>query len=631
MSSFLNAARSRVGTTLLSGVMLGLTACAASDKAPVAPVIPGEPSFPAAFRQSQVVFDVSVRSKKVIVSIAGNSVNGGNNVTGKAGSSVTLEGANPSLLGKDVIQISTSNYNAGGLGQNGAPAGKVRIRFDVAITNLLNGVIMETPTFPTPPAGQTGVFMFPFLTTVTNTAGGTSVEDGNTVVIETPGYGVVTPSVDFDGAAHNFFNDNACPAGQVGGEGGGNTGGGPNPPGTTGQTSQTDCFRYENYPSINGGSTSAPRTVGFDIDPTVQQFRVRMLVAADLRNAVTPTGSIQGVVSSSVIGPIVGAIVSAGGVVDTTIAGGQYTLPGVTIGNQTVSVIGYTPSTPNGCGVASASLIVSTGVNTQNLAIAGCIAPPIPAGTVNGSLSTTGASTSLAGVGVILTVDAPSTYMDTVTVSGTTFSFPGVPVNQATAGRVTGFTNVPANCTPTTAPAAGVNTYSGLTDGGTVSIAAINFTCSIAYPAVYSYSTGGALADTIQLTVGFNMGASDLNPANNGTAQDRLTGMTYRLVYNNTALEAVEATGGAGFSTFSPNVAFAPNTVSIIGATSGSGNASNQGTNVILTRIKFVRRAGFTGSLTGLTSTATVVNAAGPGVGAITPASFISLTPPVTP
>ena len=200
-------------------------------------------------------------------------------------------------------------------------------------------------------------------------------------------------------------------------------------------------------------------------------------------------------------------------------------------------------------------------------------------------------------MGVILAVDAPSTYIDTVAVAGTTFSFPGVPVNVATTGRVTGFTNVPANCTPTTAPAAGVNAYSGLTDGGSVAIAAINFTCSIAYPAVYSYQTGGALADTIQLTVGFNMGASDLNPANNGALQDRLTGMTYRLTYNNTALEAVEATGGSGFSTFSPNVAFAPNVVSIIGATSGSGGAANQGTNVILTRIKFVRRAGFVGTL----------------------------------
>ena len=630
MSSALNVLRSRVGTTLLSGLMVGLSACASTDKSPVAPVIPGEPAFPAAFRQSQVVFDVSIRERKVVVSIAGNSVNAGNAVSGRAGSSVTLEGASPSLLGKDVIQISTSNYTAGGLGQGGAPAGKVRVKFDVAITNLLNGVIMETPTFPTPPTGETGVFMFPFLTTVTNTAGGTTVEDGNTVVIETPGYGVVSPSVDFDGAPHNFFNDTACPAGQVGGEGGGSVVPGGN--GSTGQTSQTDCFRYENYPAINGGSTSAPKTVGFDIDPTVQQFRVRMLVAADLRNAVTPTGSVQGIVSSSVIGPIAGAIVNAGGLLDTTDATGAYSIAGVTIGNQTVAVTGYTPTTPAGCGLASASLIVSTGVNTQNLAITGCTAPAIPAGTVTGSVTATGAATSLTGVGIQLAVDAPSTYTATATVSATgTFSFSNVPVNQATTGRVVGFTNVPANCTPTTAPAAGVNTYSGLTDGGSVAIAAISFTCSLAYPAVYSYQTGGALADTVQLTVGFNMGASDLNPLNNGTLQDRLTGMTYRLTYNNTALEAVDATGGAGFSTFSPNVAFAPNVVSIIGATSGAGNANNQGTNVILARIKFVRRAGFTGSITGLTSTAAVINAAGPGVGAIPAASFVGLTPPVTP
>ncbi len=628
MSSFLNAARSRVGTTLVSGLMLGLSACAANDKTPLAPVIPGEPAFPAAFRQSQVVFDVSVRNKQVTVSIAGNSVGQ------KAGSSVILEGGNASLLGKDVIQIRTSGYTAGGVGQSGAPAGKVRVKFAVEITNLLNGVIMETPTFPTPPANETGVFMFPFLTTVTNTTGGTSVEDGNTVVIETPGYGVVTPSIDFGGAPHNFFNDNSCPVGQVGGEGGSTTVPGTN--GTSGQTTQTDCFRYERYPAINGGSTSAPQEVGFDLDPTVQQFRVRMLVAADLRNAVTPTGTINGTVTSPVSGvpAIIGAIVSAGGVLDTTIAGGAYSLPGVAIGNQSVSVIGYVGGVPpNSCGVVTGSLIVSTGVNVLNLSVPGCIAPPIPAGTVTGSVTSTGASTSLAGVGIILAVDGPSTYSDTVAVTGTTFSFAGVPVNQATTGRVTGFTNVPANCTPTTTPAAGVNTYSGLTDGGSVAIAAINFTCSIAYSAVYSYQTGGALVDTLQLTIGFNMGASDLNPLNNGTLQDRLIGMTYRLTYNVTALEAVDGSGGAGFPTFSLNPAFAPNIASIIGATAGAGNANNQGTNVILGRIKFVRRAGFVGSLSGLTSTAAVINAAGPaGFGAIAPATFVGVSPvPVTP
>jgi hypothetical protein len=621
MSVFSRSTRARVSTTLLGGLMAGLAACS-SDTPPSAPAIPTEPRFPAQFRQSQVVFDVSIRERKISVSIAGNSMNGN-------GSSL----ANPSLLGKDVISISTSNYSATGVGQGGAPAGRVRVRFDVAIQNLLSGVQMITPTFPTPPAGQTGVFMFPFLTTVTNTGGGVSVEDGNQVVIETPGYGVVTPSIDFDGAPHNFFNDDVCPAGQTGGEGGGTTVPAPGSTGSTGQAAQTDCFRWERYPSIPGTSTAAARTVGFDVDPTVQQFRVRMLVAADLQNAVTPTGSVGGVVSSAALGgPVAGAIIQVAGIRDTTDASGAYSIAGVNIGAQTVTLIGFTAGTYSaGCAFAGSNITVSTGINTANVALTGCIPPPVPTGTVNGSVTVSGAATSVVGTGIILAVDGPSTYRDTVLViAGNTFSFPGVPVNQATAGRVIGFTNLPANCTAP-APAAGTMNYSGLTDGGTVSIAAIAFTCSIAYPAVYSWQTGGALTDTLQLTVAWNMGASDLDPANNGTNPDRLVGMTYRLTYNDAALEPVEGLGGSAFSTFSANLTFSANQVSIIGLTSGNGATANQGTNVVLARIKFVRRTGFAGSLTGLTSTGTVVNAQGTGGAAIATSRFVGLTPPNTP
>lgn len=619
MSVFTRSTRARVSTTLLGGLMAGLAACS-SDKAPSAPVIPTEPRFPAQFRQSQVVFDVSVRERKVKVSIAGNSMNGN-------GASL----ANPSLLGKDVISIGTSNYVASGVGQGGAPAGRVRVRFDVAITNLLSGVQMITPTFPTPPAGQTGVFLFPFLTTVTNTTGGVSVEDGNQVVIETPGFGVVTPSIDFDGAPHNFFNDDVCPVGQTGGEGGSTSV--PGAPGSSGQTSQSDCFRWERYPAIPGTTTSAPRTVGFDIDPTVQQFRVRMLVAADLANAVTPTGTVAGVVSSAALGgPVQGAIVQVGGLRDTTDAAGAYSLAGINIGSQSVTLVGFTAGTySTGCAFAGGNLTVSTGINTFNVALTGCVPPPIPTGTVNGSVTVSGASTSLVGVGIVLAVDAPSSFTTTVTVgAGNTFSAANVPVNQATTGRVVGFTNVPANCTAPT-PAAGTLNYSGLTDGGTVTIAPITFTCAIAYPAVYSWQTGGALADTLQLTVGWNMGASDLDPTNNGTNPDRLIGMTYRLTYNTTALEAVEGLGGTGFPTFSANLVFAPNVVSLLGLTAGNGGSANQGTNVVLGRIKFVRRAGFTGSLTGLTATATVINAQATGGTAIPVSRFVGITPPNTP
>ena len=83
--------------------------------------------------------------------------------------------------------------------------------------------------------------------------------DGTGVVVELPNQGNVAPSVDFDGAPHNFFNDQACAA------------------------TDNDCYRYEEFASpLVGGSTSAFQTIGFDAEATVSQFRARMIVAADL-------------------------------------------------------------------------------------------------------------------------------------------------------------------------------------------------------------------------------------------------------------------------------------------------------------------------------------------------------------
>jgi hypothetical protein len=86
----------------------------------------------------------------------------------------------------------------------------------------------------------------------------------------------VSPSTDFDGtgapgsgAPHNFFNDADCAA-----------------------ATATDCFRWKAFETgIAPGGSSSRRTVGFDIDPSVAQFRVRMIVAADLAPASTPSGA----------------------------------------------------------------------------------------------------------------------------------------------------------------------------------------------------------------------------------------------------------------------------------------------------------------------------------------------------
>jgi hypothetical protein len=100
---------------------------------------------------------------------------------------------------------------------------------------------------------------------VTTTSGGVTggLGDGTGVIVELPSEGEVAPSVDFDNAPSDFFNDDGC---------------GP---------TDNDCYRSEEFASpIAGGSTSEYQTIGFDAEATVSQFRWRGIVAADLTDAV---------------------------------------------------------------------------------------------------------------------------------------------------------------------------------------------------------------------------------------------------------------------------------------------------------------------------------------------------------
>ena len=144
-----------------------------------------------------------------------------------------------SLLGSDAVAVQSSNMTQTPSGRN-----KVLVRFDIAIINSLTNVTLVKSTVPEPPAGVTGILLFPFRATA---AVGSS--------------GNVTPSADWDGAPFSFFNDVNC---------------------TGSQTS--DCFRWEEYASLPSGATSPARTVGFEVDKSVQAFDVVMLLAADLQN-----------------------------------------------------------------------------------------------------------------------------------------------------------------------------------------------------------------------------------------------------------------------------------------------------------------------------------------------------------
>ena len=204
-------------------------------------------------------------------------------------------GVSFALLGANEIAATTSNFFRSAVGQ--FLAKKVRIRFDLAITNR-SSVALLPPTFPVPPAGTAGVLLFPFATTLTG------------------GNGAIDASTDWDGAALNFFNDASCSSG-----------------------TRSDCYRWEPYPApFAAGSATAARTVGFDVDPTVQSFTTYVVLAADL----TVPGAIAGTVSSPERGPLGHVTVSlapANRFTGTSNTGG-YRFDNVSPGAYTVSVSG---------------------------------------------------------------------------------------------------------------------------------------------------------------------------------------------------------------------------------------------------------------------------------------------------
>ena len=92
------------------------------------------------------------------------------------------------------------------------------------------------------------------------------------------------------GGPHDFFNDAPC------------------------QGLANDCFRYEEYGPIGPLGSSSARRVGFLVDPTVGDFRVKMILAADLgASGPITTGTIAGSVSSTLGAGIGSALITVSG------------------------------------------------------------------------------------------------------------------------------------------------------------------------------------------------------------------------------------------------------------------------------------------------------------------------------
>jgi hypothetical protein len=149
-----------------------------------------------------------------------------------------------SLLGSDAIKLHAGNCTFASIPNNS----KLKsCSMTLAIENQLSSTDLLAPTsFPRPPAGVSGILVFPY------TAAGLGV----------PG-GAAVPNALWDGAPANFFNDfSSC---------------------STGKTS--DCYRWESFPSpLNAGLTSEARTVGFNVDKNASTVAAYIVVAADLRD-----------------------------------------------------------------------------------------------------------------------------------------------------------------------------------------------------------------------------------------------------------------------------------------------------------------------------------------------------------
>ena len=557
----------------LAAAALIASACS-SDQSGSGPVLPGDPPHNPQITRAAFLANVNVRTGEI--RIAPPELTGTQGSMLRANATPDGQGVELSLVGGDVVTLTSSNFVASAVGA--FQPGKVRVTFDVNVTNKLNGVQLIGPTvFPAPPAGTTGPLLFPYDIAVAVTSGGTATGgQGNDIIVTLPSYGLVAPSTDWDGAPHNFFNDTGCPAGA------------------------NDCYRWEEYPGpIFPGSTTIARSVGFDLDPTVGQFTARLIVAADLQNSgAAPTGTISGTVTSpQIAGGLNGVTVTATAGITTlngtTAGAGAYSIATVPTGPASVAITGGLPA---GCtNPGPQSTTVNNGAtSTVNFTVT-C---PVPSGTVNGTISFTGASPSPTGISVVVTPTGGTAQPAVNPNAAGLYSRNAVPVGTG-AGSVA-LSNLPAGCTDP-----GPGSYTGLTSGGTQSV---NFTVACTPPPAgyaFSISFGAVAGGQVTARVAIDMSTFN-DPAINGAGADDISSIQGLFTYNTARL------------TF---VAGSCHVVAGQGLDSGTFNGATAGT---------LRFSAFTTGLTPLTGAQTIAecsfNVIGSPVAGATTATTIQVS-----
>jgi hypothetical protein len=495
----------------LTAAALVASACS-SDPSGSGPVLPGDPPHNPQITRAAFLADVNVRTGQI--RIAPPELDGAQNGLLRANATADGKGVELSLVGGDVVTLTSSNFVASAVGA--FQPGKVRVTFDVNVTNKLNGVQLIGPTvFPAPPAGTTGPLLFPYDIAVAVTSGGTATGgQGNDIIVTLPSYGLVAPSTDWNGTPHNFFNDTGCPAGA------------------------NDCYRWEEYPGpIFPGSTTEARSVGFDLDPTVGQFTARLIVAADLQNSgAAPTGTIAGTVTSPQLGDLNGVTVTATAGITTlnatTAGAGAYSIATVPTGPASVAITGGLPAGCTNPG-AQSTTVNNGATSTVNFTVT-C---PTPVGTVNGTITFTGASPSPTGIWVVVTPTGGAAQTAVNPNAGGAYSRSNVPVGTG-AGSVA-LSNLPAGCTNP-----GPGSYTGLTNGGTQTV---NFTVACTPPpAGYAY-VGTAVDNGATVTISFTMDMSTFNDPTVPDANEQMGVMDGSFTYPTARLQATACNyGGPG-------------------------------------------------------------------------------------
>ena len=230
------------GTTRRIACVLTLALAAACSSEPTSP--DSRPTEPADLSKNAFLLTIDVATGRVTV---------GQPRQASQGSARSAIRPSLSLLGSDAIRLHAGSCTFSSIPNNS----KLKsCSMTLSIENQLASTDLVAPTsFPRPPAGVSGILVFPY------TAAGLGIPGGSAV-----------PNALWDGAPANFFNDfSGCASGKT-----------------------SDCYRWESYASpLNAGQTSATRTVGFDVDKNASTVAAYIVVAADLRDNPIQTLTIR--------------------------------------------------------------------------------------------------------------------------------------------------------------------------------------------------------------------------------------------------------------------------------------------------------------------------------------------------